>query len=578
MRQSVERLNYVWDKSIAPGMLGIRGEETLVAPDPREWTVLEACDAVVGRFMDFLRARSETYGWYFDPIDLLEVARIRLVFDMVYSGHAWVSWSKLKERGYSAVRLFAYAHQADHLQRQARALGFDVRTVPVPSEGNDSQRTAVSVERLRRGVTSRFAAWRNRMFSECARRKAIPAPSVGRRYLFLDWCPNHVDTMAPIWAALRQNSACQMLYVAGRPEVTVALKRYGIEGFDIRQAPPHLPYPGPAPPQWPQVVDTFLRHWPADWLSPTSELRDYLLRCRDVIAQTKFWALRLREILRRFAPHAVFTSTPASIDARAAQLLARKERVLSVDVQHGIYPATPVRRHQGHADLLCMWGPYHRNSNSRYLPGKKLFSVGSPKHDELLRRYHHVKQQDAPLIVYFGSRAGGTCQSQEGYKAHLRAIHKTAEEAPQWQFVVKAHPADSPDAVARSLADLRQLPNLRVTQSDDSYRLLQASTAAVVFSSTLAYEAALFRRRVVLLNPQSVETALPLPYEACEFQVSTAEELMKALLTIVNERDEPYPDGFRSRYWAADGHSVERILTLVEHHLRDLLVTRSSKQ
>jgi hypothetical protein len=281
----------------------------------------------------------------------------------------------------------------------------------------------------------------------------------------------------------------------------------------------------------------------------------------QILAKARGWSQRIRLVLDRFQPHAVITASGASVDARLLELAARRRGIRSLHLQHGLYEADPLTAHL-QATHVCLWGEHHRRQLAAHPPRGELVVTGSPHHDELLARLAEVPQDDPPHIVYYTPRAGGRCLSREGYAEHLRAFRDAAASLPRWRFTAKLHPADDEPFARACLERWGPPANLRVTRTEDPYPLLRRAAVAVVYSSTVGFEAILLRRRLVILDLTNLPDWLPLAQMGLAVKITEAAALVPALRREVEQREQaPDPGG---ELWRADGRATERILELIE--------------
>jgi UDP-N-acetylglucosamine 2-epimerase len=202
----------------------------------------------------------------------------------------------------------------------------------------------------------------------------------------------------------------------------------------------------------------------------------------------------------------------------------------------------------------------------------ELLITGSPKHDELRQKYAALSQSKRPLVVFYSTRSGSWVIGVRDFERHLAAVYAAAKALPDVEFVVKLHPGETRATVERLSTDSSRPPNVRVTQADDAYELLQRCHAAMTVSSTVGYEALLFRRPLLILNLTGQECQLPMPRECMADYVTQAEDLASAVRRVLASPTSSVAAA--DDFWLNDGNALERILTSADCRSRRTTMER----
>jgi hypothetical protein len=224
---------------------------------------------------------------------------------------------------------------------------------------------------------------------------------------------------------------------------------------------------------------------------------------------------RLRELYLR-----LFEQTAAKIvfleDASFATQAfilkwARDAGVRTAEFQHGVIVppvlaynyAEPLRASAVYRpylpEFLLTYGKFW-SENTRTASG--LAEIGNP-HFELKRRElaDRVRPTRAGRSIVFVSQADAAAD----LLPIARGLRSALPDADQ--IVYRLHPAEV--AASPAYAQLRGLPNLRISDSGDIYELLHAADAVVGASSTALYEAAGLGRPVYVCATPSAEFYVP---------------------------------------------------------------------
>lgn len=518
---------------------------------------------VTDDFLTYVRGLPDLSAWYRTPVDLLEAARIELMMQLRPPIRDWIAWRRLMELKANCVELSV----PDDRQSTLEA---DLRSMRLPCEVRLCRSTSTESKSLRRKPSLlRLAAhWLvNRIESRWwPRRRVLCGDSSKTRILLLDQHANSTHVLIPVWKQLSASPNHQCLYVAGREKIRRVLARHGIAAPNLRRCGPYVSSRALRPPQWSQLVQRYFadleeRHGVP---TPPSVLRGFE-KAAEYLEDVKLTAIRLERVFHRFRPEMFFVSSGAHMPARVGELLCRDHDCVSVHVQHGVYKGDKENRNQL-ADVICLWGEFHRRCMENNPCPAELLITGSPKHDELRRKYAALPQNMRPLVVFYSTRSGSWVIGTHDFERHLAAVYSAARTLPDVDFVVKLHPGETQATVERLTADASRPSNLRVTQTDDAYELLQRCHAAMTVSSTVGYEALLFRRPLVILNLTGQACQLPLPTTCLAAYVTQADDLAAAIRRTLQSPAEAVAAA--DDFWLNDGRALERILTWVDARRR----------
>ena len=554
---------YLWDSKYARTQENQKEHLFFNAPDIHSNDVRNTSYKLVDELICFSRSNFWVKEWSRESIDLLEVGRIAFIFYLFPAVRNWLAWEYLKKKNITNVTIIAPSELETVLIREGRQ--HEIEVIFKPDSALISNSTATPIHRrVWLGVRNRLKIIKRIIKTQSASYLQPPYPNQDRRrVLFLDHSPNSTEILIPIWKQLVNFEKDQVLYVAGNESVYSVLKKVGINALNIQKCLPASSVMDVKTSHWKNFIDDFINErWIKDFAPCTKSLHQSLYSLVSLIKTTEMVTLRLQNLFKRFKPDVVVTSTHASLEARSSHLLALKDQVRSLHIQHGMYEGGPTFQNSL-ADVSCLWGQLHKDVLSAYPGHGELIVTGSAKHDSLLDSVKQVTQNHKPLIVKFCSRVGGNAINELGYKKHLKAVYRTAAKLNEYDFVVKIHPGDKLETIIPMIEDLPTLVNFRITETDDSYRLIKQSSVVIVYSSTIGFEALLFERRLVILDLVGKRDWLSMIGNNYTKRVTSENELVDVIQQEVKLRYTMSAP--RDFIWLADGRACERIVNLMKN-------------
>jgi glycosyltransferase involved in cell wall biosynthesis len=293
-----------------------------------------------------------------------------------------------------------------------------------------------------------------------------------------------------------------------------------------------------------------------------------------------------KEFFRREEPKAIVLATDSLARERALVFAAKKFRVPSIVLQHGIpshFKHTSYRELA--ADELIAWGRKSKELFKRHgISGKKILVAGNPKFDSYVRKPVRDKRglckklglnPDRKIVVlatqpfYQISSAVFPEERIEFIASAAEAVEKTGA-----QLVVKVHPSDSVEEV-RELAG-----NAVVEKRIDLNSLLNACDALIVHNSGIAVEAMIVGKPVLVVNLTRRKDVVPYVEEGAAFGVYEKNKLVESVKKVLGDgklRKRLAGGGrrFVKEYaFSADGRASERVAqsieAIVSKHLKHL--------
>lgn len=217
------------------------------------------------------------------------------------------------------------------------------------------------------------------------------------------------------------------------------------------------------------------------------------------------------EDLLRGSVKGIVTASGVHPIGKTVLTLANRVGVPTVLLQDGFYGEGPDALTIGFlpisAQTVCVWGPGFEKILLRYGVGPNRIRItGQPRFDRIVALTGYDSRSEicnvlaipdkAPLLVFASQNI---FRREEQHRALLQSFADVLASIPEARLVVKLHPAEHPFLWNRAQAALG-LQRLRIVKDIDLYRLLAASDVVMTVFSTVALEALLLGKPLVILT------------------------------------------------------------------------------
>jgi glycosyltransferase involved in cell wall biosynthesis len=298
-----------------------------------------------------------------------------------------------------------------------------------------------------------------------------------------------------------------------------------------------------------------------------------ILQLRNQINQQLQYIKVVEADLSRLKPKALFTYADNHFPVQEAVLIARREGIPSIMLQHGL-DCEQYYLEQAYASSIAVWGEAraHRYRTKSVYQPERIAVTGNPAYDDLCLPLQFNPQGDYWLWVT-RPHTPEKCFSparfpQEGLDL-LIALLEALQHVPQARLVIKPHPAD----YASQYQDLLSQHHLgdRVTVSQTPVlKLLSKASVVISEDSTAGLEAMFFGKPLIhahfceatpTLNFVEKETALP------GFSPEMLVDSLKNISSLTVSKQKNFlaaqRDFLKEHLGPCDGHSGERLAEFV---------------
>lgn len=182
----------------------------------------------------------------------------------------------------------------------------------------------------------------------------------------------------------------------------------------------------------------------------------------------------------------------------------------------------------------------------RGVPSQSIIITGQPRYDAALKAVSLNLEPEVlrelgispgkRLILYASFLLGGSRYgTPRDDEANLRALGELARYLGEsYQVVIKAHPLDQMEDYQAHLKHLGIAGLIKLVREFDTLSLIRASSLVVTFGSTVAYEALIFRKPLILLNLTRLPDSLELAQEGAALGAHSLEEFLAAARAVLS--------------------------------------------
>ena len=423
--------------------------------------------------------------------------------------------------------------------------------------------------------------------------RPLPQPKKPR-VVFLPYTSRHIATLRPVVQALQARGTCEAVVVAASSDAAAALRK-GKDSYvpfwayeDLSSRAQLARAAADLAAHWGRIQQDETLHrcladasgesvWPLLRLK-MAEMFDTRPGRGAVFAERFLEAAHYvdlcRAMLSHLSPDLMVVLNESNVLGRAAVLVAGSAGVGSLHIQHGIMAFWMLWR-KLYADHITVWGEAdHRRLTSVGIPADRITVTGNPRFDHLANPVSH--DSVSSLLGSMRLPVGGpiiltTTQndSLEASRQQLAAVARAASAFPQYQVVVKLHPAERLEPYRRLLREI-SASHFRLVRDVDLHTLIAASAVLITRYSTTGLEAMLMKKPVITLNFSDQPDRLPYAESGAALGVHTPEDLLPALRSVLEHSgalDEmrQSQERFVSDYaFRVDGQATRRTVDLIE--------------
>jgi glycosyltransferase involved in cell wall biosynthesis len=281
----------------------------------------------------------------------------------------------------------------------------------------------------------------------------------------------------------------------------------------------------------------------------------------------------LQAIIQRECPQIILSVPDRLWRAKAAIELGHQANIPSLTIQAAVISKHP-RYNMIVADRVAVIGETSRRLwEDQGIPPEKLVVTGAPQFDDKYQLDPDAPERiravlgvplDKPIITFATQPLSPAVIEQ-----NIRHIVQAADRFPDYQLVFKVHPREDPDRYRGLLAGLGA-HKIIVIQKIDLNALLQASAMVITGFSTVALEAMIFERPVLIVNLTGEPDPVDYVSSGATLGAYAPEDIVKQMERLLT--DSPVNAALaesRRRYimaqlYKTDGRAAQRVAELIQ--------------
>lgn len=277
-------------------------------------------------------------------------------------------------------------------------------------------------------------------------------------------------------------------------------------------------------------------------------------------------ALRFTETVR---PDLIVMMDEKSLLSRLLPRACAASGVPTLDVQHGVLTSEPSLRGVAYSKLAVFGESTRDLLIERGVEPDTIEVTGCPRFDALAAAMPAPRDKvlaglglnrSKPVVMAATQPVKYTITSVTKYEFVSGLVE--AVQAGVFQLIIKKHPYETDDIVERTAKGTR---GVAVTSGGDLADLIRASDAVTTIHSTVALEALVLDRPVVVYQPAGTAELVPYCSEEAAELAQDAEGLRRALASVIGggpAANRAKRDAFLARHLLLDGNSAHRIADL----------------
>jgi hypothetical protein len=360
--------------------------------------------------------------------------------------------------------------------------------------------------------------------------------------LFYDNYPNNLSVTAELSKALTQKGEVSVAWLAGRQEVSDALRARHLACRQLGEFGGALSLSLPSRRTRRKRLESALARVPHSALGLSDGELTFRRYLEEVAANSILnagrsaipMATQFSMAMAALRPDVVVSTNHSGMQDRLCVQAAHQVGAHAVFVQHGVLSPHRLNADFAHETQL-FWGDKERDNQERWgesTAGARV--IGSLKHEALGADEDPARELGAPLrVLFFASRTGGMVVGSAAARIALEVVASAVRASDDAVLTVKTHPNDRTGLAQQVLGGA---PGVSVVTDGSAAALVRKHDVVIVMSSTTGYDACLLERPLIVFGGSAVDEGGYLGYGAA-LPAEDEDELVASLLAIRNDFD-----------------------------------------
>lgn len=393
----------------------------------------------------------------------------------------------------------------------------------------------------------------------------IPSPSPGKfRLLMSTYHRNTIFTLTPLQDRLKNRQDVTQLYIANRYETYKRLCDLGypgiISGWSIRT------------PDKVRVNDNvlisfldeyFQFHFPFGKATKLFRKRFYVKLKQKLLFLTELY-MPMKRILADYQPDILLVSSCSTSDSQLLIHLCKSQSIRVIEMTHGMFQDTPLLEFQN-VPVKLVWCDRQRDLMKKYKPSVDCPVIGNPKHDELMEKFANnppIRTINKPYVLFASTPGNNISISWSTYIKILEQYIEVARIFPELFFVIKLHPSEDLEKIKLAAKVAGAPSNFNIVQAQNVYELLYHAEIVLVLTSTVGFEALLWKKKIICYSIPNSDKWLPFAEYNLAKSASNQEELINCIDYFLNHDSLVIGNSNRDYFVFSDGRAIDNMLSL----------------
>ncbi len=227
---------------------------------------------------------------------------------------------------------------------------------------------------------------------------------------------------------------------------------------------------------------------------------------------------------------------------------------------------------------IAVTGEYVKNVLIKQgVPNNRLVLTGQPRFDRLVNETFDTNLFRLILKIPKDKKIVTLCTqpfveykmwTPETRKQFLSFVYKSIKELPNYQFVIKLHPIDIFEDYKKVLSDIDANHKILLYKEIDLYRLISISDIVMTVNSTVALEAMIINKPVIIIDFYNQSSDMPYVTSGAVSVVCSPKSLTDQIKRLSDEKERnialKLQDAFIYEHaYKTDGRASQRVVDLI---------------
>jgi len=290
------------------------------------------------------------------------------------------------------------------------------------------------------------------------------------------------------------------------------------------------------------------------------------------------WSIKnieiLKEIMREKNVNLILVWDDSLEFNRTLVIVGKDLEIPSIMVQHGIWGTELTIAEKIYVDKIALWGERSKKGLiGRGINPSRLTITGNPGYDKIIPIRNNQRIYKDNFIVF-------ATQMTEDYTSIdmnkdeeiINVLYSAIKKIPDSRLIIKVHPGEKIKKYQRLIKN-KKYQNVEVIKKTDLFELLNKSSILTTYASTVALEAIILNKPVIIVNLTGQPYQYPYIKSGAAIGVCKEEDLCPAIIDVLNNPDvqnrlaEKREKFILDNVYKLDGKATLRVINLIEETL-----------